>query len=231
MACHSLLGTSRELFQANIIASITRWIESGNRLILFIDINKHILSGNLSQEFLHLGLQEATHEHWGDLKPCTFVYGKGKQINSVYHTPDLTIMALTQLSFHEGVGDHRTVLVDISTCSAIGKFERRAAPPKARHLVIKQDNSVKAYLRFVTKESQRHQIQRRLDNITRDLQTKRASPTHHEQLENLDMQRSNIKQGGERRCQKIVEPLRPFSPSIRGINMRQKAYVNLVAWS
>ncbi len=144
--CHGLLGNPRELFQANILAAITRWIKSSDRIILFIDMNEHILTGNLPRELLPLGLQEATHEHWEDLEPCTFVYGNGKPINGVYHTLDSTIMALMQLSFHKGVGDHRTVLVDISNESAIGKFERRVVPPKARCLVTRNDNSVKAYL-------------------------------------------------------------------------------------
>jgi hypothetical protein len=30
-------------------------------------MNEHILTGNLLRELLHLGLQEATHEHWEDL--------------------------------------------------------------------------------------------------------------------------------------------------------------------
>jgi hypothetical protein len=177
---------------------------------------------------LRLGLQEATHKHWENMEPCTFVYVDGKPIDGVYHTPDLTIMALMQLSFHKGVGDHRTVLVDISTESAIRKFERRVIPPKARCLVTKNDNSVKAYLQFATKECQRHGIQRKLDDITSDLQTKLASPTHCAQLENVDMQRSNIQCEGKCRCRKIVKPLLPSNPLIRGIDMRQRAYVNLV---
>jgi hypothetical protein len=100
-------------------------------------------------------------------------------------------MALAQLSFHKGVGDHRTVLVDISNSSAIRKFERRVVPSKARRLVTKNENSMKAYLRFVTTECQRHQIQKRLDHITRDLQTRPVSPSHLKQLENIDVQRSN----------------------------------------
>jgi hypothetical protein len=139
-------------------------------------------------------------------------------------------MALAQLSFHKGVGDHRTVLVDISTSSVIRKFERRVVPPKVRHLVTKNENSLKAYLQFVTIECQRHQIQKRLDHITRDLETRLVSPSHLEQLENIDVQRSNTQRGGERRCQKIVKPLLPFSPPIKGIDMRRRAYVNLVAW-
>jgi hypothetical protein len=156
MSRRGLLGTPRELFQADIISSITRWIKNADRIILFIDMNKHILTSNIPQELFCLGLQEATHEHWGDLEPRTFVYGDGKPINGVYHTPDLTIMVLTQLSFHEGVGNHRTVLVDISTSSAIGKFERRVIPPKVRRLVKRNENSMNAYLQFITKEYQRH---------------------------------------------------------------------------
>jgi hypothetical protein len=50
-------------------------------------------------------------------------------------------------------------------------------------------------------------------------------------LEGIDMHRSNIQQGGGKcRCQKIIKPPLPFSRQIREINMRQRAYVNLVAW-
>jgi hypothetical protein len=47
MSCPGLLGTPRELFQADIISSITRWVKKGDRIILFIDMNNHILTGNL----------------------------------------------------------------------------------------------------------------------------------------------------------------------------------------
>ena len=230
MTRHNLPGSPRSLFQEDIVAAITKWIANGDRIILFIDMNEHVLTGVLPRKLLSLGLQEATHAHWGETEPHTYVYGDSRPIDGVYHTSDLTITLLAQLSFHEGVGDHRTVLVDISTSSAIGKFERRVIPPKARRLVAKNDASVKAYLRFVTKECQKHKIQRRLDTIAQDIQHKPASPTHLVQLENIDVQRSDIQRGGERRCRKIVKPHLPFSPPIRGIHMRRRAYGNLVAW-
>ncbi len=230
MAQHNLIGNPQDLFQDDIIAAITRWIKNGNRLILFIDMNEHVLTGTLPRQLLCLGLHKATHKHWGDTEPHTYVYGDNKPINGIYHMPDLIITALTQLSFHEGVGDHRNILVDISTSSAIGKFERRVIPPKARRLVTKNDLSVKAYLCFVTKECLRHKIQRRLDNIARDLQTRPVSPTHLAQLKGIDVQRSDIQCGGERKCRKIVKPHLPFSPPIKGIDMRWRAYINLVVW-
>ena len=116
MALHNLIGKSWDLFQDDI-AAITRFIENGNRLILSIDMNKHVLTGTLPWKLLCLGLHEATHEHWEDTKPHTYVYGDNKPIDGIYQMPDLVITALTQLLFHEGVGDHRNILVDISSSS------------------------------------------------------------------------------------------------------------------
>jgi hypothetical protein len=49
-------------------------------------------------------------------------------------------------------------------------------------------------------------------------------------LKRIDRQWSDIEHGGEHQCRKIIKPHLPFSPPIRGIDMRQKAYTNLVAW-
>jgi hypothetical protein len=82
-----------------------------------MDMNEHVLTGTLPWKLLRLGLHEATHEHWEDTKPHTYVYGDKKPIDGIYQMPDLVITALTQLLFHEGVGDHRNILVDISSSS------------------------------------------------------------------------------------------------------------------
>ena len=36
----------RELFQQDFIANVRRWRGNGERLVIFMDINKHILTGN-----------------------------------------------------------------------------------------------------------------------------------------------------------------------------------------
>jgi len=41
---------------------------------------------------------------------------------------------LVQLSFHKGLGDHQTVLVNFTTHSAIGNHEFRVVRPEGRHL-------------------------------------------------------------------------------------------------
>ncbi len=51
----------RSLFQADILHAISRWLEYGDRIIIFIDMNEHIITGTLPKEFQRLGLFEATH--------------------------------------------------------------------------------------------------------------------------------------------------------------------------
>jgi hypothetical protein len=104
-------------------------LEHGDRIIIFIDMNEHIITGTLPKEFQCLGLLEATHLNWEGSKPRTFVFGKGEPIDGVYHSPELEITWIMQLSFHEGVGDHKSTIIDVTTRSIIGKFERKVMTP------------------------------------------------------------------------------------------------------
>ena len=70
-----------------------------------------------------MGLVEATHTRWGtSSEPHTYFRGT-EPIDGVWHTQSLEVVSTMQLSFHEGVGDHRTALVDVTTSSAIGTQE------------------------------------------------------------------------------------------------------------
>ena len=77
-----------------------------------------------------MGLIKATHRNWGNEEPHTFIRGVDP-IDGVWHTPDLDVSTVLQLSFHEGLGSHRTVLVDVTTHSAIGKHEFKVIQPNA----------------------------------------------------------------------------------------------------
>ncbi len=140
---HGLTCTPRELFQEDILSAISCWIEHGDRTLIFIDMNEHILTGHLAKAFQRLGLLEATHLNWKGSKPKTFVFGKDEPIDGMYHSPELEITSIMQLSFHKGVGDHKTTLVDVTTRSVIGKLEKRVVMPQARKLSNKNKKSVK----------------------------------------------------------------------------------------
>ena len=57
--------------------------------------------------------------------------------SNLHHMLDLEIISVLQLSFHEGVGNHRTVIVEILTSSAIGNFKCRIVAPQAQRQTTK----------------------------------------------------------------------------------------------
>ncbi len=83
-------------------------------------MSKHVLTGHLAKYMTKIGLKEATHQEWGINEPHTYLRGT-EPIDGVWHSHNLEITATLQLSFHEGVGDHRSVIVDITAATAIGK--------------------------------------------------------------------------------------------------------------
>ncbi len=100
MQIEGITGTPRELFSSDFVNAILRWIEHGDCIFLFVDANKHILTGKLPTALAKLGLQEATHTLWGESEPRTYVHGDGAPIDGVFHTPDIEVTTIMQLSFH-----------------------------------------------------------------------------------------------------------------------------------
>ncbi len=197
MQIEGITGTPRELFSSDFVNAISRWIEHGYRIILFVDANKHILTGKLPTMLAKLGLQEATHALWGELEPRTYVHGDGAPIDGVFHTPDIEVTVIMQLSFHEGVGDHRTTILDISTRLEIGKHEQRVVTPQARRLMNKNGASVRAHTKPITKQSRHHKFQERFDRITTKLQLEPITPDDAKDMETLDVQKIKAQTGGE----------------------------------
>jgi hypothetical protein len=93
-------------------------------------MKEHALNGHLSKYMLKMGLREATHQGWGINEPHTYFRGT-EPIDGVWHSHNLEVTATLQLSFHEGVEDHRSALVDVTTALEIGKQEFRVIHPSA----------------------------------------------------------------------------------------------------
>ncbi len=144
-----------------------------------------------------MGLEEATHKHWGGLEPHTYVRGK-EPIDTVFHSLDLDITSTMQLSFHEGVGDHHTVLVDISTWSAIGKQEFKVVHPHARQLNSKNDRARLKYLRRLEAQMAIHKMTHRLEECEQAIQGYPSHPNKVKKMEALDKQMVEMQLGSEK---------------------------------
>ena len=117
---------------------------------------------------LSMGLVEATYQHWGTKEQHTFIGGVDP-IDGVWHTPDLDVSALVQLSFHEGLGDHRMVLVDVTTQSAIEKHKFRVVRPEARRLNSMNTRVRSRYIAHLEGQMAIHRMQEHLEACGRSI--------------------------------------------------------------
>ena len=84
---NNLTSTPQDLLSDDLAKQISLWQAAGECLLIFADMNEHILMGPLAQRIMGLGLDEATHKAWGDTPPHTYIDGS-KPIDAVYHSTD-----------------------------------------------------------------------------------------------------------------------------------------------
>jgi hypothetical protein len=116
----------RELFETDFIWQLQCWRSQGERLIVMMDANTHVLTGRLSRAMTHksINVREATKDILGSLCPNTHIRGS-RPIDGIWTTPDITVTAVKWLPFSESPGDHRACLFDVTMQSVLGTSEKR----------------------------------------------------------------------------------------------------------
>ena len=137
------------------------WHRQGDRLIILMDANEHILQGSfcrrlISPEF-DLDIEEILHKAWHkNSEPNTFADSL-KPIDGVWASRSLEIGGFKILSFGESVGNHITIIFDVSTRSLIGAFEYRIVRQACRRLNCKT-SSLGRYNEILEKLMDIHKI-------------------------------------------------------------------------
>jgi hypothetical protein len=138
-------------------------------------MNEHVLTGCVARRLLAMGLCEAMQSQWGEMEPHTYVHGLEPN-NAVWHSQDLEVASTLQLSFHEGVGDQRLVLVDITAHSTIGKQEFKVVHPHGRCLSSQSEGTRTRYLQHLETQMRNHRMVEHLSICEQRIITYSAPP-------------------------------------------------------
>ena len=155
--------TPYQLFFDDLILQLKQW-RAKNERIFCIDLNKHSLTGKISPRLWsdNIKLHESTHNFWPEgHKPNTHINGS-RPIDGIFTIPDIDVTNSLLLSFHESVGDHRTMILEFTTASSIGRFQGRIVCPSSCRLTLKQPGTVKSYNTSIHEKFATHKIPERL---------------------------------------------------------------------
>jgi hypothetical protein len=226
---HGLDSMPSCLFTIDFVAQLQVWQRQGDRLLVFMDMNEHILTGCVARRLLAMGLHKAMHSQWGETELHTYVRGL-EPINAVWCSQDLEVVSTFQLSFHEGVGDHCLVLVDITAQLAIGIQEFKVVYPHGRRLSFQNNGARTRYLRHLETQMRTHRMVERLSTCEQRIFTYPAPADAIKDMQTLDMQMAEMQRGSKRQCRIIYSTEMPFSEPVRMVHFRWRTYQGLVKY-
>jgi hypothetical protein len=216
MQLQHITGTPQQLFNKDLLHQCKLWRKSGERIILLMDANEHVLTGKFNWEILRTGLDlgEFTHKCWGSRQPYTHINGS-IPINEGYKLPEIEVLNVCMLPFLDSPGDHRAFIIDISTRSLFGQFWYKVCRPISRCLIISLQGSIDEYNRIVHDQFDQHRIVKRLDAV--DKMTRYCGfPAPHNlraMIIKLYRQMTEIRIHAEKN-QKILRPDSNYSPTV-----------------
>ena len=216
---HNLQCSPYELFLGDLCSRLCNWRSDGDRILLFIDSNEDVINGRLGRSLIECpaDLVERSHLFWPPGEPPnTYVLGS-LPIDGIYSTPDIDITNILSLPFVESVGNHRTMITEITTLSALGQLHGNVVRPTTRRLTTKQSSSVKAYTAEVIAQCDIHNIWARTDALLLSTTSEGFPPTEGtiHSIQALHNQMDEIRICTERRCHRILKPVSSFSPPIQ----------------
>jgi hypothetical protein len=231
MQLHNITGTPQQLFDKDLLHQCKLWRKSGERIILLLDANEHVLTGKFNRQISRTGLdlEEFTHKCWGAHQPYTHINGS-IPIDGGYKSPEIEVLNVCMLPFLDSPGDHRAFIIDISTRSLLGEFRYKVCRPISRRLITSQQRSVDEYNRIVKEQFDRHRIVIRLDAV--DKMTRYCgfpAPNFlRAMIIKLYRQMTEIRIHAEKKCRKILRPDSDYSPTVQMWYDRIHAYLQLI---
>lgn len=226
----NLQCTPYQLFLDDLVKQLSTWRLAGDRLLLFIDANEPITNGPISRALQQrrLEMREVTHHFWDGVEPNTHINGS-RSIDGIFATADIEITGFSSLSFHESVGDHRSMIVEISTRSAIGTFQGKIVRPTSRRLTTKQPGAIQAYNNQLQRQFTSHRIPERLSTLLDSAST--LHPVDNAiacRIRNIHTEIDEYKTNAEAGCRKITKPALPYSPAVTFWYDQIHAYQTLI---
>ena len=122
------------LFRNHLIKQINEWHAAGEKIILFMDHNKHVINGKLGKALADkegLDLQEAIVQHTGASPGATF-FPRFQANQWAMDINNLDVSNACMMPFGYGIGNHRALILNIPIKLLVGIDSVKILRPAGR---------------------------------------------------------------------------------------------------
>ena len=204
----------KDMFDEHIVMELETVIKSGINVILAIDANDDIVSGQFSKKMKTIGLfNSLTNNSFPPIPPTH--YNGSKPISTIYCTQSLQILRTGILQKYTGVrGDHKNIFIDISESTFLGESMYKIVRPELRRLKLNDPRIVNKFLKYAELHLRHNNISNFSHQLIQD-STYPPTPTMIKNQEILDDQIGRAISAGLKKCRTIHMGEIPYSPELQ----------------
>jgi hypothetical protein len=199
------------LFCKHLVRQIKQWRVSGDRIILFMDHNEHVINGPIGKELGDkdgLDLWEAVVQHTGQSPGATF-FRRSRPIDWMWVSSNLEISNACMMPFGYGIGNHRAIILNVPLESLIGVDPVKIVRPAGRRLNSWLPGCSKSYIDSLEKNILRHRLLKQLFDAHTDAYSVKERA---QRIMIINEEGKAYMQRVEKICRKIKCCCIPFSP-------------------
>jgi hypothetical protein len=198
-----------DLFDQQLGLFIEQCLETGEQVILGIDVNEDIRFGKFSAKMKTLGLTEiCTHKH-GTNTPST--YARGSQpIDAIYVSATILDSACGYLPV---TCDHRVLWIDVPVQTILGRGLPKTPIWQPQRLTLQDPRVVQKYVTTLTEFLQQRGFLKKLQKLQTEM-NEIPSADQIRQYNALDFTRLQGIKLADKKCRHIKMGQVPFSPQL-----------------
>jgi hypothetical protein len=212
-----------------LCTALTAWIESGNQIILLIDLNEDVINSSSAKKLNDLGLQECiTNRHTPGIIPPTCIKGS-RPIDGIFISQTLHISQGGYLPFSCFPSDHRALWIDVSMSNLCGNTMAPIRNPAARRLKCNDPTTQKKWLNLYISYLESENAIKRAYTLQTVLQPSLPFPQDRE-YEKIRIIRMQARQYADKKCRKLRMGAVPYSLELAAARSMITLWKAIVSW-
>jgi hypothetical protein len=207
----------RKAFVEDLCIAIREFLSEGDHIILLIDGNSSMKSGDLASAFSNCSLREVLLDKYGLQGPSTFIRNTTHTpIDGIWATPGIDILAGGYFAYDKVFPgtDHRCLWIDLSFATAFGHNMPPVVRPQMRRLHCRDPHLGDNFNHRLHKLYLKYNMLQRVIDLEKDAQYPH-SPAVSARYEELDTLRCRCVAEAERKCRKLKVGQVAFSPELQ----------------
>ena len=213
----------------DLTTAIKLWMDSGDQIILMIDLNDDITNSRATTKLTSIGLRETiTHRH-SDESPFSTCNKGSRPIDGIFTSSTIHITKGGYLPFTQFPTDHRALWIDITMDNLCGSDMAPITLPQARRLKCNDPKTQNKWLTLYTKYLNERNAISRAYKVQSSLQIP-LPKTMEIEYEKLRTIRMEARKFADKHCRKLYMGEVPYSPELSSARSTIELWKAIVSW-